>query len=256
MKKAADWSAIDDRLIPLAGRQREVQELVRALEARQSRLITGPSGMGKTRLLAEAVCGCNVPYLLVRSPRVLHDLLAQLAGMLGCRVNGTTSMSLKPAVLDALQHEPRAVFLEDMAEADPRMYRFLQSIYHSPGNCLIVTARSRESLGYLRRLLWDPREEIALQPLKRAEADWLFEAAVAAYKLDSLDLDGFRRQVLGSARGNPGQIVAMCSMAARPEYRQGRRVKFLALRMDALPAFVGRPARPPQAWSLPHCAMK
>jgi hypothetical protein len=233
-----DWSAIDDRLIPLAGRRGEVEQLVSGLEARQSRLITGAPGMGKTRLLAEAVCVCSVPYLLVRGPRVLHDLLAQLAGLLGFRVTGATSMSLKPAVLEALKHQPRAVLLEDMADADPRMYRFLQSIYHSPANCLIVTARSRESLGYLRRLLWDPREEIALPPLKRAEAAGLFAAAAAAYKLDSLDLDGFRRQALRSARGNPGQIVAMCRLAARPEYRQGRHVKFLPLRMDALPAFV------------------
>ena len=142
-------------------------------------------------------------------------------------------------MLDALKHEPRAIFLEDVTDADPRMYRFLQAIYHSKGNCLIVTARSRESLGYLRRLLWDPREEIRLRPLKRAEAAGLFEAAVAAYKLDSLELDGFRSQVLRSARGNPGQIVAMCRLAAQPQYRLGRRVKFLPLRMDALPAFIG-----------------
>jgi AAA+ ATPase superfamily predicted ATPase len=92
MKKAADWIAIDERLIPLAGRRSEAQELV-ALRTRQSRLITGPPGMGKTRLLAEAVSGCAVPYLLIRGPRVLHDLLLQLAGMLACRMTGATSIS-------------------------------------------------------------------------------------------------------------------------------------------------------------------
>jgi len=239
MKKAAEWSAIDDRLIPLAGRRGEVQELVCALQARQSRLITGLPGMGKTRLLGEAVSGCAVPYLLIRAPRVLHDLLVQLAGMLACRVTGATSMSLKSAILELLKREPRTIFLEDVTESDPRMYRFLQAIYHSPGNCLIVTARSPETLGYLRRLLWDPREEIRLQPLKRAEAAGLFAAAVTAYKLESLDLDGFRGQVLRSARGNPGQIVTMCRLAAQPEYRQGRHVKFLPLRIDAMPAFIG-----------------
>jgi hypothetical protein len=239
MKKAVDGSAIDDRLIPLAGRLSEVRELVRALEMRQSRLITGPPGMGKTRLLAEAVSAYAAPYLLIRRPLVLHDLLVRLAETLACHSYGATSMSLKPAVLEALRDEPRAIFLEDVTNADPRMYRFLQAIYHSPGNCLIVTARSRASLGYLRRLMWDPREEIRLQPLKRAEAAELFEAAVAAHKLDSLDLDDFRNRVLRSAGGNPGQIVAMCRLAAHPEYRQGLHIKFLPLRMDALPAFVG-----------------
>lgn len=239
MKKASDGGAIDDRLIPLAGRLKEVRELVRALEMRQSRLITGSPGMGKTRLLAEAVSACPASYLLIRRPAVLHDLLVRLAGMLACRSNGATSMSLKPAVLEALKEEPRAIILEDVTNADPRMYRFLQAIYHSPGNCLIVTASARASLGYLRRLLWDPREEIRLQPLKRAEAAGLFKAAIAAYQLDSLDLDGFRSQVLRSARGNPGQIVTMCRLASQPEYRRGLHIKFLPLRMDVLPAFVG-----------------
>jgi hypothetical protein len=239
MKKAVDWSAIDDRLIPLAGRRNEVQELAAALRARQSRLISGLPGMGKTRLLAEAVYQCAVPYLLIRGPRVLHDLLEQLAGLLACRVSGTTSMSLKPAVLESLTNQPRVVLLEDVARADPRMYRFLQAIYHTPGNCLIVTARSRASLGYLGRLFWDPREEIPLHPLKSVEAVRLFGAAVAAYKLDPLDLDAFRSRMLRSARGNPGQIVTMCRLAARPEYRQGRHVKFLPLRRDALSAFTG-----------------
>lgn len=238
MKKVADWNAIDHRLIPLAGRRDEVAQLVCALRARQSRLITGPPGMGKTRLLAEALHACAVPSVLVPAPRVLHELLAQLARGLGCGAADATSMSLKPAILGSLQRQPLAVIVEDMAGADPRMYRFLQAIYHTSGNCLVVTARARQSLGYLRRLLWDPREHIVLHPLKPAEAAGLFETAAAAYKLDTLDLDRFRKQVLRSAHGNPGQIVAMCRLAARPEYQLGRHVKFLPLRMDALPAFV------------------
>jgi hypothetical protein len=101
-----------------------------------------------------------------------------------------------------------------------------------------VTTRSLDSLGYLRKLLWDPREQLYLKSLKRAEAAALFETAVAAYQLDSLDLDDFRTKVLRSARGNPGQILAMCRLAARPEYRVGRRIRFLPLRMDMLPAFL------------------
>lgn len=109
MKKASDRRAIDDRLIPLAGRREQVQELVCAIQARQSRLITGPPGIGKTRLLAEAVSACAAPYLLICHPLVLHDLLVQLAGMLACRATSGTTVSLKPAILESLAHEPRTI---------------------------------------------------------------------------------------------------------------------------------------------------
>jgi hypothetical protein len=116
------------------------------------------------------------------------------------------------------------------------MYRFLQELYYIPGGSLIVTATSRADLGFVRKLLWDPREEILLDPLSRAEAQLLFDEAVRAFGIESLKIDEFGRKVLAAAKGKPGQILAMCRMAARPEYQQGRYIKFLPLRMDMLSA--------------------
>jgi hypothetical protein len=118
------------------------------------------------------------------------------------------------------------------------MYRFLQQVYYIPAVSLVVTAASRDHLGHLRKLLWDPREEIALKPLGRPEALSLFDVASRIYRLQSFDLDAFRAKVLTAAQGNPGQILTMCRMASRPEYQDGRHIKFLPLRIDALTAFV------------------
>ena len=76
-----------------------------------------------------------------------------------CAVNHLP-LAVKPSVLDAIRKLPRCLVLENVADADPRMYRFLQQVYYVPGACLIVTAGSRDCLGHLRKLLWDPREEI------------------------------------------------------------------------------------------------
>lgn len=245
MGKLNEWRVVDKGEVPLVGRQAEVYALARAIRSRQSRLILGPTGIGKTRLLEEALSRYHGPHSLLCAPGVLHELLVRLAEVLRCRtarypsLRDATSIALKGVVLDALRAEPRPVLLEDVEHADPRMYRFLQEVYHLPGNCLIVTARSRNCLGRLRRLLWDPREEISLKPLTLPECKKLFEAATSKFGLGSLDLEDFRHKVLASVRGNPGQILEMCRLAARPEYQNGRHIKFLPLRMDVLPAFVG-----------------
>jgi hypothetical protein len=59
---------------------------------------------------------------------------------------------------------------------------------------------------------------------------------VRAFGIESLKVDDFGRKVLAAAKGNPGQILAMCRMAARPEYQRGSYIKFLPLRMDMLSA--------------------
>jgi hypothetical protein len=233
-----------DHSVPLFGRQDEVRALTNALCARKSCLVLGPRGIGKTRLLAEALSIARQPYVSVERPEVLHELLVELAERLSCpigrfgSVRKATSIALKPEVQNVLRREPRCLVIEDVAGADPRMYRFLQKVYYIPAVCLIVTATSRDRLGHLHKLLWDPNDEISLKPLTRPEALSLFEAASRMYRLQSFDLDAFRRKVLAAAQGNPGQILMMCRMASLPEYQYGRHIKFLPLRIDALTAFV------------------
>lgn len=231
-------------LVPLAGRRDELKALSSALCGRKSCLVAGPAGIGKTRLIQEALRLSRQPFITLPWPGVLHQLLVELAKRLKCPIGrfghtqDATSAALKPLLLAALRSAPQCVVLEDAANADPRMYRFLQQVYYIPGVCLTVAAKSRDSLGHLRKLLWDPGEEIALQPLHRGEARALFQAACGAFRLDGLDLDEFGGKVLAAAQGNPGQILTMCRLASRPEYQVGRHIKFLPLRMDALTTLV------------------
>jgi len=233
-----------DGFVPLVGRRDELKTLLSALSRRKPCLISGPAGIGKTRLIQEALSLSRQPCVSLQQPRFLHQLLVELAQRLFCAarshadVRHCTSVALKPIVLGALRKTPPCIVLEDVADADPRMYRFLQQVYYVPGVCLVVAAKSRDSLGYLRKLLWDPREEIALKPLNRRESLALFEAACGAFRLDTLDLDGFKSKVLTAAQGNPGQILTMCRLANRPEYQHGRHIKFSPVYIDALTAFL------------------
>lgn len=230
--------------IPFIGRRRELLDLVGALRRRESRLILGAAGAGKTRLLEEALARAGQPYLRFGRIDPLHDLLGEFAVGLGCRPGRSpdprraSSVSLKGAVLASLERAPCCVVLEDVSEVEPRTYRFLREIYYLTGACLVVTATSPERLGHLRKLLWDPREQVLLGPLSGAEARRLFDEAARRFGLASLDLEDLRPKLLGAARGNPGRILAMCRLAARAEYQFGRRVKFLPLSIDALCSLV------------------
>ena len=236
MRQAIESRQDTVRPLPFVGRQRELRELIAALRTGKPRLTVGPAGIGKKRLVEEALQAAEQPFVRVRAAGVLHELLAGLAAALGCSLPRATSPALKALVLNALCRAPQCVVLEDLHDADPRMYRFLQKLYYIPGVSLIVTATSRADLGFVRKLLWNPREEILVEPLSRAEAQLLFDEAVCAFGIESLKIDDFGRKVLAAAKGNPGQILAMCRMAARPEYQRGSYIKFLPLRMDMLSA--------------------
>jgi hypothetical protein len=231
-------------LIPMVGRREERKALLAALKSRQCRLIVGPAGMGKTRIIEECIAGSGQRVARVQQPPVLRYLLVRLAEQLGCRsaryssAARATSMHLKPLALNALRANPAVVIVDNLESGDPRMYRFLQELYYVPGAILIVTARSMDRIGYVRKLLWDPREKIVMKPLSRPESIALFEEAARIFRLESFDLDDFRAKVMEAAHGNPGKIIAMCRLATQPEYRSGRHIKFLPLRMDMLSAFV------------------
>jgi len=240
MVKAIEVRSAAEVDLPLIGRRDELRELLAALRDRRSRLILGPPGAGKTRLIREATRAAEEAFVILERPGQLHSLLVECAKQLNCRtrrfaaLDRATSIALKPLVLGSLRQTPQCVVIEDLADADPRMYRFLQELYYVPSVCLIVSATSRGRLGFLRKLLWDPREEISLGPLSRSESQCLFDAAADRFELRTLDLEDFRRKVLTAARGNPGQIVSMCRLAARAEYQAGRHIKFLPLRIDVL----------------------
>jgi len=235
-----DHSTAIDAGIPLVGREDELRFLARRVRHRQTILVHGPLGSGKSRLVREALRFSTQPATVVQRPPALHGLLVSLARALtnSPKPDRETSAGLKKKTLDALQRAPRCLVIEDLTMADPRMYRFLQQVFYVPNVCLVVTATSRDALGYVRKLLWDPRAELRLEPLNKPDSHRLFDQAVEFFGLSGLDILPFREKVLDAAHGNPGQILAMCRLAARPEYQAGRYIKFLPLRIDVLSSYL------------------
>lgn len=252
-------TATDDRRssgFPVIGLLREREALLNAVRRRESLLLLGPAGSGKTALVRSVLESelSRQPLVHVHHFQTPHHLLVMIArgllqsghGPFQRSVNqrpamweswlaGQTSVHLKGLLWNALEREPATIILEGISGAGHQTYRFLQRLYFAPGVIVIATARDHLHLGELGRIFWDPRETRHFQPLSDSEAFRLFEVAADHFGLRNLSLDDFRERVLDSARGNPGQIVEMCRFAANPMYvTSGRHVKFAPLRIDVM----------------------
>lgn len=244
---------------PLIGRSRELERMADALRKRQSLLIVGAAGSGKTTLIRAAIdrSGIASETIHLEFSQNLHCLLVELARRLlhmghnpFCRLAGLkeaeaeqwlshqASVHLKGLLWGALETEPRIIILDGIERAGFPMYRFLQRLYFVPGMAVFAVSKDLRSLGALRRLFWDPRDEIRLHPLHRVEAERLFYLAVEQFGLGHLNVVEFKRKVLESAHGNPGQIIEMCRLASTPLYVSGTHIQFVSVRMDALMRFL------------------
>ena len=247
-----------DDLFPLIGRSNELERLTGALRKRESLLVVGPAGSGKTALIRTAIrdlrSGGEIIYL--RFSASLHHLLIDLARCLLdsghknfhkiARPSGEaenwlshqTSIHLKGLLWSALEAEPRIVILDGIGGASFPMYRFVQRLYFVAGMAVFAAGKDLRSLGALGRLFWDPRRELQLHPLHHVEAERLFDLAVDQFGLGHLNVGEFKDRFLVSARGNPGQIIDMCRLASNPMYVSGKHIKFAPLRIDVLMRFL------------------
>jgi hypothetical protein len=250
-----------DDVFPLLGLAGEWERLRQALRNRESLLVTGAAGAGKTALIRAAIAEhpTSRDILQIGYSANLHSLLLELTrGLLkadhkvlrarakpGANVEkwlfAQTSAHLKGLLWTSLEAAPLTIVLDGINGASFPMYRFLQRLYFARGMAIIATARDTGSLGALSRLFWDPRSILQIRPLNHADSERLFGLAAKRFGLEHLDLDDFREKVLESAHGNPGEIVEMCRLASNPLYVSGTHIKFAPLRIDVMMRFLPVP---------------
>lgn len=244
----------------LIGRDSEINTLKTAIHRRESRLIWGPTGAGKTSLIRTAVeqmprgekqtciywtgaaTGRELVQHIVGSLYEIGDTFVQRkvhadgarAGSLRAWLNRQSTLRLRGILFTAAENGDYRFFLDHVPAPGPRLVRTMKEFMFRCKTPVYLTGGgfTQREIGYAWSLYWTDKYRIHLGSVTDAAARELLESCIRRFDLDSMDLDGFREEVLQMSERLPGAIVGMCELAADPRYHYGERIKTKIVHVD------------------------
>ncbi len=244
-------------------RESEGNRLREAILKRESLMIEGPAGIGKTALIANVIHSLpgdmTARCLYLAGIRDLQDLLRRLIRALyeaedprlrrqlhGERVSTLSfggwlkelsSSRLKGAVYRAAEGGDYRVFLDHPPPLTRAVTKVIKELFWMRRTPVYVALNTelQPALARLTHFLyWGDRERLTLGPLPHLAARTLVESCIERFGLERLDLTGFREEVLDLSKHVPGAITKMCALAADARYQYGSRIKIKSVYIDYL----------------------
>ena len=244
-------------------RETEARRLREAILKRESLVICGPAGIGKTALVSQVIHDCPAELagrcVYLRSVKDLQDLLRQLIRKLyeasdpnlrrQLHTEGVTSLSfagwlkglsssrMRGTLYRTAERGDYRVFLDHFPPLTHAVAKVIKELFWMRNTPVYLLVRDRVEHRidqFSRFFYWDDRELLALPPLPRDAALQLLETCITRCGLSQLNLSDFREEVLELSKQVPGAIVKMCALAADPRYQYGSRIKTKTVYVDYL----------------------
>jgi hypothetical protein len=247
---------------PWCDRKEELQRLREAIRKRESLLIWGAPGAGKTALVQQALRqaseGADPTCVYLSGMRGLRELLERLTlalaeqhehlpadarglGAASARARarwlaGQTSRQLRSVILSALAQGDYRLFLDHVPPMSHATARFVKEITWRSETPAFLTARShfQKDIGHAWSLYWTDRYRLKVGPLPVAAARKLFAYATRKYGLSPSQSKSVEADLLRPSERLPGRILKMCELAAQPQYQEGGAVKTGLVYVDYL----------------------
>lgn len=231
------------------GREEELQGLRQRLSKRQAFLLFGPSGVGKSLLLKQALPDFSlalysaessstqsvfrnlaVALLKMRDPRLLRSV--GRSGPEGLKTK--SALGLKGIVMDALHDGQYYVVLDHLKLPSYSFAAAVREIMGWGTTPVVTLARSAhmEDIGFLKPFYPDRSERFELRNFPPALAEHFAEEATSRAGLRAQNMEEFLERVLEFSDGNPGAILSMLQMAKDPKYLSAGRIKITPLYVD------------------------
>ena len=229
------------------GRQEERQRIDQFLVKRRPFLLFGPSGVGKTLLLRNALSEFRSVLYCEDSTTinvVFRNLASSLLRLDSPRAkkafhdeNGIvkkSAISLKGIVIDALREGDYSIVLDHLGRpsyAFASAVREINSWGSTPVNA-VARSSHMEDTGFLQPLYGDRSQKCEIRNFDDATAEQFAREMIKRRRLSGANMADFVNKVLEFSTGNPGAIITMIDMARYPKYRSEDHIKISPLYID------------------------
>ena len=238
------------------GRSEEVEQLRKRFASRQSFLLHGPAGVGKTLLLS--LVFPEFPQVLYSpqnpNPQSLsrnfsesllaagHSLLIEACPRGVPSLQAKTAVSVKGLVRDALRNSKYLVIVDHLVRPSQSLAASVRALMLDCSVQVIAVSRSdhMEDVGFVLPLFADRAEKFALRNFDSETAGMFAAWCAEREDLVADNLVQFLQKIVRHSEGNPGAIVQMIRMAKRPQYSHGGLIKITPLYIDYKIAMVNQ----------------
>jgi len=220
----------------IIAREKECAIITNFINQRQSIIIFGPEGVGKTAVLNEVLTSFpGLNKIISQESKTLKESLLNFmaSASFGKKiVNKANILALKKLFYEILaKNKPEYIIFDHIERVEPKFYSFFEYLIEAKIP-LIVLSRGlgKKEIGHLRMSSFN-FEKIEISNFDRPNTDIIIGYFIKEFGIKITKEADFKKEIFHFSKGNPKIIKGLCFLARDVKYQKsgGLDVKLMNL---------------------------